>query len=333
MKKIISLFLLILTTVGFSQSKKKFKQFYSSIRNAKTQTTLFVVNQQYTLQQYEDILKEAWTVTPFKVIYNKDYNIVECAKNNYSVVSIGVLHEDYEIRENSTTTRITNSNFYYEYTYLNLSKIPKKNPAYNIYKKHIRNIGGFLLKGHNYFNPANFYKPLNKNNAYTLYDILYEPNLFINSDLLSLQSEFKKLNLMVENNTKSTYRKGKHLINKNKRRQLHTLVSDTLYIPYGTPKMSYKQYAYPYKVVPYRQIQEKVLSGEHVKYLITDSKEAPYSTLYFADIIDSKTGLPLLKLKSGSTLIANDSFLFGRRFYRKLFLKINKKVSKAKTFD
>lgn len=311
------LLLVLATTFGYTQSTNKFNQFDSSVRKVKKTTTIFVINPQYSKADFKAMLKSVWTVTPFEVIYNNDFNIVDYANPKYSIISLGVSYGVKQINTGSVTHTTKEGEFYYEFLYLKLNESTKLNSAYAIYKHHVRSIGSFKLYGNYMVDPSYYHKPLKPDNASTRYDALYQPYLFTNYNLPQLKMEFKKLNLLVENNVRERDNKGESFMKKYTKGEIKTLASDTLYIPYGLHKRSYLKYKYPYKIISSQDLNDKLLSGQSIKYLRITSKEHLGYTLNKAEVIDSKTGVPMITITTNRL----------NSFYPKLFERINRKIA------
>ena len=319
MKKIIY-FILLLLTVNFvvAQNNKKFTQFNTNVKKVKETTTIFIINQQYTIEEFTNMLQSVWTVTPFKVIHHDNFNLLEYADSKYSIMSLGVSNELKKTNTGSITYLSHVGEFYYELLYFDLKELPKYDVIYNIYKYHTRSVGSFPLYS-NILLPQIIHKPLTKENASTLYNELYKPNLFTNYNLFQLQMGFKKLNFLIQNNTRDKNNDSDSVIRKHSKNEIKTLASDTLYIPYGVHKRSYMKYKFPYKIVPLKKIGDMIMSGQHIKYLRMSKYESIGYTLNKAEVIDSKTGLPIIKITSN---VVNT-------FNKKLFERINRKIEKC----
>lgn len=94
MKKIILLFILLISAANYSQiaispsyrgDDEEFKK--EELNNLKKTTTVFVLPNVYKKEEYEKILKEVWTITPFIVVNSNDFKVYEYADGNYSIAT------------------------------------------------------------------------------------------------------------------------------------------------------------------------------------------------------------------------------------------------------
>lgn len=323
MRKIIYYILILASTLVHGQNSKRFKQFDSSVQNVKETTTVFIFNEQYSINEYKNMLTDTWTVTPFEVIYNKDFDIMTYVDKKYSIVSIGSFYSTSTF-EDRNLNRISTSgiNYFYTCSYLDLNQVPNTEVEANIYKYYSRDVGSFLLSPSlsfevKYSNNSDQIKNLRKNNAFTLNETLYKPNIFTNYDLYSLKMHFKELNFMIENNTKRIHKEGVSLIKKKSKKSIESLVTDTLYIPNDIPEKNYQKYKYPYKVVSKKELERVVLSNKSIKYVSPFMDDHIAAQENVTRIIDSNTGLPILTIRGPSWTS-----------YSKLFAQINNKVSR-----
>lgn len=95
MKKIILFFVLLIGVTNYAQvsispsyrgADEEFGK--KDIENFKKTTTVFVLSNVYKKEEYEKILKEVWTVTPFIVVNSNDFKVYEYADGNYSIASL-----------------------------------------------------------------------------------------------------------------------------------------------------------------------------------------------------------------------------------------------------
>ena len=94
-KSIFTLFFLFISIHIFSQVSVAPKHIGKSGRfkkgvldQFKNTTTVFVLSDNYDRGTYEQILKESWTVTPYKVVDYADFSIINYLGEGYSIVQI-----------------------------------------------------------------------------------------------------------------------------------------------------------------------------------------------------------------------------------------------------
>src|SRR6187431_812088 len=95
MKKITLLFALLLSATIYSQvaispsyrgADEEFEK--EDLNNFKKTTTVFVLSNVYKKAEYEKILKEVWTITPFIVVDYNDFVVNKYADGNYSIAKL-----------------------------------------------------------------------------------------------------------------------------------------------------------------------------------------------------------------------------------------------------
>ncbi|TMM52187.1 hypothetical protein FEE95_21095 [Maribacter algarum] len=59
-----------------------------TLERFKSTTTVFVLSDVIDASEYEQILKDTWTVTPYKLISHEDFNLMEMHKGNYSFAAL-----------------------------------------------------------------------------------------------------------------------------------------------------------------------------------------------------------------------------------------------------
>jgi hypothetical protein len=92
MKRILLIMMLVLSMKNYSQiaispsdrgANEEFKK--EELEKFKKTTTVFVLPMLYKKEDYEKILKEVWTVTAYKVVDFKDFNMLDYVDGSYSL--------------------------------------------------------------------------------------------------------------------------------------------------------------------------------------------------------------------------------------------------------
>ncbi|UOK41768.1 MULTISPECIES: hypothetical protein [Flavobacterium] len=260
-KKILLLLTLLSMSLGYSQvsvSKKageKEKETENTLfKTFKNTTTVFVLSNLYEKSQYEKILKESWTVTPFEVVMPHEFNIKNYLNGNYSFAHL-----------NGSVTEMKNVfllKCQIEFFLPDLNKIqskykPEKHDDHDLYKLlsnsklNIASIsvspngellgkvnGNFLGNRHDVFN-------LNTGRPYhiTMYeydkifskskaeedkkveDYIYEEKVFTNYNLGMLKNYLQKVNQKISN--EEPYSDNENEISA----ELKNLKNGVLYLP------------------------------------------------------------------------------------------------------
>ena len=60
----------------------------------KSTTTIFILSNQFKKEEYERILKESWTVTPFKVLSVEEFDYNNFLSESYSFAHLRAFSED-----------------------------------------------------------------------------------------------------------------------------------------------------------------------------------------------------------------------------------------------
>ncbi|KQO29928.1 hypothetical protein ASF10_05325 [Flavobacterium sp. Leaf82] len=291
MKRILLIVMLALSIQNYAQvavtpsdrgSNDPFEK--GELEKFKSTTTVFVLPQLNKKEDYEKILKEVWTVTPYKVVEYKDFNIMDYVDGKYSIAKfIG------DITTSSKGTVYIHTNF--AIRILDKEKFDKGVAKLKSDdKKYDRKLNGVLNENLIYIARA----PLSANNKFLndamgtgkvkktlseLYEQMYTEQSFTNTNLGMLKNYFQQINQIIS--------KGEHcgLYDDFAKPEIKNLKEATLYIPEaymmeyspwkGTEKLRdekdlkklVEDYKYKYQFIKEEDLEKKILNNEDIYYL------------------------------------------------------------------
>ncbi|AWM14232.1 hypothetical protein NHF50_10300 [Flavobacterium sp. NRK F10] len=319
-KKILVLLFIFVCSFSNAQvavsnfSEFKLKEFDPSLFDrVKNTTTIFVLSDYYTPEEYEKILKESWTFTPFEVVSIADFNFSNYTLGKYSFALLKGASRRMD------KTRV--AYFFIDFFHLSEKYSKKKKRNIEVYEcfarieliPHATLLSEALMPTGNYaqdkaFNPVGTsYETLNFTFANKrmseaeeyVSGMVYNENWFHNYSLGMLKNNFQKLNSLLEK--KQFY----GLSEEEYTDEVKKLKKATLYIPdylkkeYKTGKSSKLHYDdltekeledllsdYPYKAefISEEELDKKILLGEEIYYL----KGGFW--LGFVQVVNAKTG-------------------------------------------
>jgi hypothetical protein len=358
MKKTLLLIALLISSISFSQisvssshegKAKNIKD--DDFNRFKKSKTIFILSNIYDKSEYEKILKDYWTVTPYEIANLEDFNYNNYLTNDYSFVDLSVLIK--------TITRP--SGLKASYLYLNLdvfmlknekvlkklSKIQNKKPE----KKQQKTKKIFQ---ENRINLSRVYLYLNSNSAKdimlenpeiqkivakkpTIYtekesntfsEILYTKDIFRNYKLGFLKNYFQKINNQLTKNEKYWLYGSDHTS------EIKELKNKILYIPKyldikfhpfkgsenseGIERIKelLEDYKYKYEVISSNELSKKIMNNEEFYYL----RYVRMNTDRFIQVVNSKNGEIIYR-----------EYIHGMSYNLKSknFKKLNKTIVKA----
>jgi len=290
MKKLLLGLVLLLTIQSYGQisvSKKhqgKLKKIDIETFNAfKKTTTVFVLSDLYDYEAYDNVLKEVWTVTPYKIVNYKDYKESEYKNEKYSVAILAGLKKTFENSKGGEWYKIR--------FFLKLEMFYKKKGKYKT--KKIAKI---------------FFYPKDE----IVWDVIasetkdekvlntkwFTDDVYFTYNRGFLKNYLQKINELITNNQSfwmyKSYSKPK----------LKELTKRILYIPmYVTSKFNalkgedgkvenkeilelLKIYKYKYKIIDDEILSDKIIDNEDIYYL----RYSRIVTERFIEIVNAKTG-------------------------------------------
>lgn len=291
--------------------KKTFEKF-------KKTTTIFVLSNAFSKEEYYKILKEVWNVTPYKIVDAKDFDYADYLSTDYS---FAYFYSKYNVTPNGkyllNQIRIS---------ILDLEKInkiisSKKNKKIDEiaivnseiigslrlipsakFVKCVDKISGL----HN--NYENIYYAMNKfnyNSNENCLDLVYNhKETFLNFDLGYLKNYLQKMNqLLVTQNSYWLYANDKITVEANNLKKSVLYIPDYLknnYDPIVVEdkpfsdedlKSIFSEYKYKFQFISSSDLNNKILNDEEVYYLRFVREDAEK----FFQIVNSKTGEIVLR--------------------------------------
>jgi len=287
----------------------------------KATTTVFILPQLDKKEDYEKILKEVWTVTPFKVIGYNDFKILDYADGKYSIAKfIG------DIMVSSKGTTFVHTNF--AIRVLDKEKFDKGFAKLKTDdKKYSKKLNELFDENLSYIARA----PLSVNNKFladamvarsdekrsVLYERMYTEESFTNTNLGMLKNYFQQINQIIS--------KGEHigLYDDFVKPEVKNLKEATLYIPeaylmeYNAWKITEKlrdekeikklleDYKYKYQFIKDEDLKKKILNNEEIYYLRYVSMNANK----YLEVVNAKSGDPVYYFYgAGSYNLKDDDF-------------------------
>lgn len=299
LKSIITLFFLFISIHIFSQVSVGPKHIGKSSRfdkgvldQFKNTTTIFVLSDNYDRSTYEQILKESWTVTPYKLVNYDDFSITNYLGEGYSIAQISGF-----IRTVSSN-RVTRTSFfpYIEINMYDGEEIVKR--ANELSEKKFKKRFQRIIDG-NSISIALFYLHTRDEFLNTRHlDRLYREDAFFNDNPGMLKNYFQKINQQLEKEQIYWMFGGDYLP------EIKNLTSQKLYIPSyigikynawkgidgeedeGNIHDLLKNYDYDYEMIEENDLSNKILENEEFYYL----RYVRVNAERFLQIINSKTG-------------------------------------------
>ena len=328
MKRILLITMLIMGMKNYSQvavtssargANEQFEK--GELEKFKRTTTIFVLPQLNKKEDYEKILKEVWTVTPYKVVEYKDFKMLDYADEIYSFAK---LEGDIRVTSKGTVFVHTNcgiSIFDKEKFDKGFKKIKPDAKNYNIKLNDLFNesttyIARFPLCVNNVF-LIDAMRARSDEKAAILYDRMYTEKSFTNTNLGMLKNYFQLINQIIG--------KGENcgLYDNFVNPEIKNLKESTLYIPeaymmeYNAWKITEKlrdendlkklleDYKYKYQFIRDEDLEKKILNNEDIYYLRYVSMNANK----YLQVVNAKTGSPAYySYDAGTYNLKDDDF-------------------------
>ena len=298
------------------------------IENFKKTTTVFVLRDNYTIEEYNKMLESFWDVTPFKVVLEKDYNFQEFLSTEYSIASMNYLHTDKDISKMSGNAANTIF-FKFDIRVFNEKQIEKiKLKLASTKKGKDEEIGNYIAYNSDDVAHVFMYPILNKEVGMAIYYKKFDKvsdwassdeSAYFNYSLGYLKNYFQKINKSLKEN------KGVGLFEEVLiKSELKKLKNQDLIIPkymIDMPIISEKDlgkaYSYSYTFQDSETIDKRVMEGEEFYYL----QHTIINSDRFIEIVNAKTGEVIFKNVSISPLAF--------KFKKKHIELINDAISKS----
>ncbi|MBS7232830.1 hypothetical protein KHA90_17565 [Flavobacterium psychroterrae] len=284
----------------------------------KATTTIFVLPQINKKEDYEKILKEVWTVTPYKVVEYKDFKMLDYADGTYSIADF-----DADIKITSKGTTFVHTNF--AVRILDKEKIDKRlkklKPDDKNYDRKIKELFRedliYIARAPLSANAvyiAEAMKARTDEKAQIVFEKIYTENSFTNTNLGMLKNYFQDINQIIS--------KGEHsgLYDDFTKPEIKNLKEATLYIPEAymmefspwkiTDKLRdekdlkklLEDYKYKYQFIKDEDLQKKILNNEDIYYLRYVSMNANK----YLQVVNAKTGSPAYYFYGGGSYNLKD---------------------------
>lgn len=265
---------------------------FSKIKNTKT---IFVLSDVYTTNEYNQMLTDTWTFTPYEVVKIDDFDLTKYDFDKTSFVLLGGHTIDVTLKSGSIVTK------YFTYVDLFMFNKNKKNKEIEKYKaKSVKKQKKYFLFTENREEFARFYLLPNHEllldlfKGNTSFPIFRIPGFF-NYKLGFLKNYFQFINNKMINNESYWFYQNSSTS------EFKQLKTKKLYVPsYIITHLSgddeekinskledyFKDYDYKYELIDDDVLNKKILEGEEFYYL----RYARVNTERFLQVINSKTG-------------------------------------------
>jgi len=313
MKRILLIVMLILGIKNYAQvaitpsdrgANEKFEK--GELEKFKATTTIFVLPQLNKKEDYEKILNEIWTVTPFKVVNFKDFRMTDYADGKFSIAKfIG------DITISGKGTVYIHTNFAirildkekFDKGFAKLKSDDKKysRKLNSLFNEYLTYIARFPLSVNNKFLVDAMAGARSDEKIASLYDRMYTEQSFTNTNLGMLKNYFQLINERISKGENSG------LYDDFVTPEVKNLKENTLYIPEaymmeynpwkGTEKLRdekdlkklVEDYKYKYQFIRDEDLEKKILDKEDIFYL----RYVSMNGNKFIDVVNAKTGTPV----------------------------------------
>jgi hypothetical protein len=329
MKYIILFFTLFIGVSNYSQvaitpsyrgASEKFGK--NEIEYFRKTTTVFILSNLNQKEEYEKLLKEVWSVTPFIVVNANDFKVNEYADGNYSIatlfgdISISSKGTKY-IHMNFLLKTIDSEGFNKDFV-----KLKKDNKKYSrklmgIFNENSSFIARFPLCVNNKFlNDINLAGTSDEKLS-VIYDKMFNEVCFTNANLGMLKNYFQQISQSL---SKEEYY---GLYDDFSKPEIKNLKANILYIPvvykfeYNPWKWNetlredkeikklLEDYIYKYEFISDTDLEKKILNNEEIYYLRYVSMNANK----YLQVVNAKTGDPVYYSYGSMTYnLKNDDF-------------------------
>ncbi len=310
MKKIILALAIMFSALGSAQISvgpkhigKPGKFDKKLLEKFKKTKTIFVLSNIYDQQDYEDVLKESWTVTPYKLVKTSEFDLKDYLKDEYSIATL----------RGHMVERITKSGGIVKYLHMYLELAiyeneklleklvknagKKEEKLRNIINKHKISFARFeLFPKDDFIKKALTYsnEELNKE----LMEATLNEDVFYNYSLGILKNYFQKTSNLLSNEQIYWMYKDEKLP------ELKELATKILYIPnYTKIKYNpfaindsqqeeekidkiYSEYEFSYEFIDAEDLNTRILNNEEFYYL----RYVRVNTQKFIEIVNAKNG-------------------------------------------
>lgn len=311
MKKIFTVLLFAISVMSYAQLSMRTdkKELLDRFKNTET---VFILSNAYETRVYDDILKQTWTVTPYKIIKIEDFNPLEYMDDKHS---FAMLDGNVVIKKNGSYLHSYMSFFIFDHEdklkeiEKFKKKTGKKRDDYDLMRENRITIADFFLYKNadfirkNESGPMIVGKEIQGDNMIRmvkyLQDEMYiDGNVFHNYNPGFLKNYFQKVNALITDGTPYGLYGGACIP------EVKQLKSKTLYVPQyvglkynslsrtETDKTQenkvklFEDYKYSYEYIDTDKLSDKIMSGEEFYYLRYVMENAQK----YVQVVNSKTG-------------------------------------------
>ncbi|AUC81353.1 hypothetical protein CW733_04075 [Lacinutrix sp. Bg11-31] len=263
--------------------------------------TIFVLSDIIDANTYKEILDSSWDITPYKLMYRKDFNLLDYTVGDYSFANL----EGYHI----TKEMESGGKLEYLYIYINffmldgeglendLSKLDKSSSRYKKKYEKAFESNKIKLARVDLFPKDTFVPTALREKSSVIMDSIYNKDVFYNYKTGFLKNYFQKVNNQLKSGQEYWMYENDFLP------ELKKLAKHTLYIPnyhfikYNPWKRKaskdkegfekvIENYKYKFEFQDKNEIDRRILSGEEFYYL----RYVRVNAQKFVHIVNSKTG-------------------------------------------
>lgn len=280
--------------IGRSKDFKK-----GVIEKFKNTETIFLLSSVYDKEVYEQILKDSWDVTPYRVVDIHDFKIQNFLSEKYSFAQLSGFERQYHTSQGGYSSLFT----YVDFQMFDQEKILKKLGKMSDEKKvkkfdELLNENSFAIARFYIFPKDDFLHkavPYKENETELS---LYKDDVFFNYKPGLLKNYFQKINNLIKAEEVYWLYGNDHLP------EIQNLVSSKLYIPsYMLIKYNpftikdkdteeenteslLEKYSYNYEIVKDEDLSDWILNNEEFYYL----RYVRMNAERFLQVVNSKTG-------------------------------------------
>ena len=334
MKKMLTFLFLLSCTYASAQInigtfKKNEKSDKEQFQKFKKTTTIFVLSDVYEKEQYEEILKETWNLTPYVLINHEDFNMLDyMEEGKYSFVTLSGERTQYNHPEKGPQIHV----YYKLYFFLfDLAKIKedfsddlkdkKINQISSDYRDGVANIRLFAERSYFFEAVEHTKEDLEKT-----FDKMFTEDVFHNYQIGILKNYFQAVNQLLKDEARRFY------LSEFTTTELKSLKIETLYIPEyvkyinGNKKNSRSDkavnnllatYKFEAELIDEKTLSQKILNGEKIYYL----RFSWFSGVRYIEIVNGETG---------EVIHQDKKFFQSKHLSSKQLKALNKAVKTAK---
>lgn len=269
----------------------KFKK--GVLKEFKNTETIFLLSNIFSREEYENILKDSWTVTPYKIVEPHELNLEDFYSGKYSIAQMSgfkrigkstslFVYVDLKTYDSEAITKKLSK----------LSEKKREKKMQEILDDNSNNIARFYLFPKDDF-IRTIYKPMNE-----IVISLFTEDVFFNYKPGFLKNYFQKMNNLLEDEEISW------MYSKDYLPELKKLKSNKLYIPsylttkyqgmYGSDSEEgnerieklFKNYSYEYEIIDTDLLSEKIMNKEALYYI----RYVRMNAERFIQVVNSITG-------------------------------------------